>query len=305
MHIDIRPLREGDLPEADRIFRQAFGTFLGLPDPMTFAAGADYIRSRWRAGAHIAALGAFDSDRLVGSNYATRWGSFAFFGPLTIRPDYWDKGVAQNLLEPTMDQFARWDVPEAGLFTFPQSPKHLALYQKYDFWPQHLTALMAKPVGETQVPTPGFSGSRAELVAHAREVTEAVFPGLDVSGEIEAVLEQGLGEIVTVQDDHLSAFAVCHIGADTEAGPETAYIKFAAARPQADMAFESLMSACERVAARRGAKVLTAGVNAASSDVYRAMLARGFRTQFTGVAMQRANRVGYLRPNALVLGDWR
>lgn len=46
MHIDIRPLREADLPEADRIFRLAFGTFLGMPEPLAFAGDADYVSTR-------------------------------------------------------------------------------------------------------------------------------------------------------------------------------------------------------------------------------------------------------------------
>ncbi|TMA78561.1 MAG: GNAT family N-acetyltransferase, partial [Deltaproteobacteria bacterium] len=33
----VRPLREHDLREADRIIRVAFGTFIGMPDPTTFA----------------------------------------------------------------------------------------------------------------------------------------------------------------------------------------------------------------------------------------------------------------------------
>ena len=33
MDIRIRPLEERELPEADRIIRLAFGTFMGLPDP--------------------------------------------------------------------------------------------------------------------------------------------------------------------------------------------------------------------------------------------------------------------------------
>lgn len=306
MQIDIRPLREHDLFEADHVFRLAFGTFLGLPDPMDFAAGADLIRTRWRAGARNATLGAFDGDTLIGSNCVANWGSFGFFGPLTVRPDYWGKGVAQRLLEPTMDVFARWDVQDAGLFTFPHSPQHLALYQKYDFWPQQLTALMAKPVAVRPASLPSFDGSRAELLAHCRMVTEAVFPGLDVSGEIDAVLDQNLGEIVTVPGaGALGAFAICHVGSGSEAGTDAAYIKFAATRPGAEAHFEDLLSACEAVAARRGAPVLTAGVNTACHGAYRTMLARGFRTQFTGVAMQRNNRAGFLVPNAFVISDWR
>jgi hypothetical protein len=52
----VRPLDENDLPHADRIFRLAFGTFIGLPDPTQFYASADYVRTRWLAdleGVHL------------------------------------------------------------------------------------------------------------------------------------------------------------------------------------------------------------------------------------------------------------
>ncbi|MEQ1868190.1 MAG: GNAT family N-acetyltransferase, partial [Micropepsaceae bacterium] len=177
MTFDIRPLRESDLPEADRIYRLAFGTFMGLPDPMAFAAGADSIGTRWRAPACNAAFGAFEGETLVGSNYVANWGSFGFFGPLTVRPDYWSKGIAQRLLEPTMDTFANWGVRQAGLFTFPNSPKHLGLYQKYDFWPQRLIALTAKKVSGEVAASAAFEGSRAELIAAARARSDTMYPG--------------------------------------------------------------------------------------------------------------------------------
>jgi hypothetical protein len=34
----IRPLTEADLVGADRVFRVAFGTFLGAPDPRQFSS---------------------------------------------------------------------------------------------------------------------------------------------------------------------------------------------------------------------------------------------------------------------------
>jgi GNAT superfamily N-acetyltransferase len=304
MSIDIRPLTERDLPEADRIFRLAFGTFMGLPDPMTFAAGADLIGTRWRAPACNATVGAFDGDVLVGSNYVTRWGSFGFFGPLTVRPDYWSKGIGQLLLAPTMEIFARWGVRQSALYTFPHSPKHLALYQKFDFWPQRLTALMTKRVADTPAAAPAFEGSRADLLAQARDVTGAMFPGLDVSSEVDALLDQKLGEVVTVRDGaSLGAFAVCHVGPGSEAGPKTVYVKFAAARDGAS--FAKLLTACEALAVRRGMGVVLAGVNTACSAAYQTMLAQGYRTQYTGVAMQRGDGAGYLAAEAFVLGDWR
>ena len=85
---------------------------------------------------------------VIGSNIATNWGSFGFFGPLTIQPAFWNQGVAQSLLASTMDLFDTWGVREAGLFTFAQSGRHVHLYQKFGFWPRFLTAIMEKPVAK-------------------------------------------------------------------------------------------------------------------------------------------------------------
>ena len=51
--VTIRPVREQDLPVADRIMRLAFGTFIGMPDPLKFMGDADFAG---RAGSRIRPL---------------------------------------------------------------------------------------------------------------------------------------------------------------------------------------------------------------------------------------------------------
>ena len=311
--IAIRPLREDDLGEADRIMRLAFGTFLGLPDPLVFMGDAGYVRTRWRADPG-AALAAEVGGELVGSNFAANWGSFGFFGPLTVRPDLWDRGVARRLLESTMDLFERWGTRHAGLFTFPQSPKHLGLYQAFGFWPRFLTPVLSKAVGGAR----GAAGwspygelpdrEREAAVGACRELTGAIYDGLDLSSEIRAVQAQGLGETVLLDGGgRLDGFAVCHCGPGTEAGSGTCFVKFGAARPGQGTgdAFERLLDACEALAAARGLSRLVAGVNTARRDAYRRMLARGFRADLVGVAMERPDEPGYNRPDVYVMDDWR
>jgi hypothetical protein len=94
-------MQEADLGEARRIFRLAFGTFLGVPDSKAFWPGP--IQGR------------------------RPWGSFGSFGPLTIRPNPWDRHIARKLLAPTMELFEKWDLRETGLFTFAHIPTHRAL----------------------------------------------------------------------------------------------------------------------------------------------------------------------------------
>jgi GNAT superfamily N-acetyltransferase len=313
IEITIRPLRESDLPEADRIYRLAFGTFIGLPDPMRFAGDADYVKTRWLADP-ASALGAESASELIGSNFLTNWGSVGFFGPLTIRPDFWDKGVASRLLEPTMDIFAEWGTKLTGLYTFAESAKHVHLYQKFGFWPQFLTAAMTKPVDQTLTAS---SWSRfSEMAGQERdgclktcaELTGAIYEGLNVEREIRTVAAQKLGETVLVWDgSRLAGFAVCHCGAGSEAGSGALYVKFGAARPglAAEQNFRRLLEAVEAFAASRSLEKLVAGVNTARVAAYRRMLARGFRSFIQGVAMLRSEDQGYNRPDVYVIDDWR
>ena len=312
--LGVRPLAESDLPAADRIFRLAFGTFLGMPDPTRFFEGADYVRGRWLADPDAAFAVELDGE-LVASNFATNWGSVGFFGPLTVHPEHWDRGIGRALMEPVLERFAAWGTRHAGLFTFAHSPKHVALYQRYGFWPRFLTAVTAKPIEAGNGRRPEWTGysrlpasERERCLRACRELTDAVYEGLDVQREIRSVETQGVGETVLLLDeDELAGFAVCHGGAGSEAESGTAVVKFAAARPgkRAGERFERLLDACESFAAERGLSRLDAGMNLAREDAYRRLAARGYRTWLQGVAMDRPNEPGYNRPDAYVVDDWR
>lgn len=303
----IRPLRETELAEAARIVRVAFGTFLGLPDPATLWPDREYAGTRYRA-APGDVFAAELNGSLAGTNFLTRWGSFAFFGPLTVKPEFWDRGIAKKLLEPTIERFDSWDVAHSGLFTFPHSPKHIGLYQKFGFWPRFLTAVMTKAASGVSAAFTKFSSldqaGRIRALAECREITEAIFEGLDLSVEISSVQTQSLGDTLLVDGD---AFAVCHCGPGTEAGSGSCYVKFAAVRPgaRAEKNFERLLAACESFAAQSGIEQVTAGVNVARAAAYRAMLRAGYRTAFQGVAMERHDKAGFNRPEVFVIDDWR
>jgi predicted N-acetyltransferase YhbS len=306
----VRPLRAEEVDQADQIMRTAFGTLLGAPDPARVFGDAEYVRPRYTAAPSWAFAAELDGE-LVGSNLATRWGSFGFFGPLTVRPDLWDRGIASALMAPTVELLERWGVRQAGLFTFPNSAKHVGLYQKFGFWSQQLTAVMQKaPEASDTAPDTygqGYEGEREGVLRACATLTDHVFGGLDVEHEICAVHAQRLGDTVLVYDgEELAGFGVCHLGAG-EAGSGAGYVKFAAARPGADAPdrFERLIEACEALASARGVEQLLVGVNLARHDAYRRLLARGYRTRMHGVIMQRPNEPGYCRPDAYVIDDLR
>lgn len=304
-------LKQSELAEADRIVRVAFGAFLRMPNPLDFMGDRNFLTPRWRSS-HVKVLAARDGGRLIGSNVATRWGSFAFFGPLTVLPEYWDRGVAQRLLEATMKVFDAWGVRHSGLFTFSNSAKHVGLYQKFGYWPRYLTAIMARTPDAQPAGTPAMlsalkKGERGRAIEECARLTGKIDRGLDLTGEIRAALAQGSGEVVlTYARGALDAFAVCLNGAGTEGGEKICYVKFGAARGGAGAGerLDKLLDACEAFAASRGATV-EAGVNLAREDAYRVMRKRGYRVATLGVAMQRPHAEGFNRADACIIDDWR
>src|SRR5207253_641121 len=154
-----------------------------------------------------------------------------------------------------------WGLTHSGLFTFPQSTKHVHLYQRFGFWPRFLTALMSHPVrgavdGSDWLAYSSLSDSeRASSLRDCAALTDALYPGLDLTLEIQAVAAQSLGETILIAGgSQLEAFAVCHCGAGTEAGSGTCYVKFGAVRPGPGAAdsFVRLLDACDAFAAARG-----------------------------------------------------
>lgn len=306
------PLREDDLAAADHIMRLAFGTFLGLPEPTAFMGDAGCVHTRWLADA-TAAFGAWLDGELVGSNFATNWGSVGFFGPLTVHPAHGNRGIGSRLIEPVIELFDRWGVAHAGLFTFAHSEKHVWLYQKFGFWPRFLTAIMAKPAAPatsgplklySEVPPDG----RRDCLNACRAVTGAVYAGFDLEREIRAADNQGLGDTVLMVDgSDVAGLAVCHTGPETEAGSDTCYVKVGVVLPGpgAAVRFTRLLDACEAFAVAWGLARMTAGVNLGRHEAYRALLDRGYRTILQGVAMERDNRSAYNRQGVYLIDDWR
>ncbi len=313
MGVRIRTVREDELGRVGHIFRIAFGTFLGVPDPSAFAADCDFVRTRWRRDPQ-AVLGAELDGQLVGTNFVQHWGSVGYFGPLTVLPDYWERKIAQRLLEPTMELFRSWGVRHSGLYTFANSPKHLALYQKFGFWPRFLTLSVEKEVdGAGRAAGVAFYSKlpphcREECLEAARDLTGSIYEGLDLAGDIRAVEEEALGDTVLIEGSAgLVGFAVCHCGAGTEAGIGNCAVKFGAVRPgpNAGDTFERLLDGCLALAAHRGLSKVLADISAARHNAYRRMLDRGFRIYHQGVTMHNPNEAAYHTPDVYVTEVWR
>ncbi len=147
--ISIRPLGDSDLSEAGAILRRAFAAQFGMP-PDTFWTDRDFVTGRWMTDPSLA-FGAWMGDRLVGSSLGTSWGSLGIFGPISTHPDTWNHGTARLLIPPVLERLNALGARHLAFFTFAESTKHIALYQRFGFWPRFLTAIMTRLVEANEI----------------------------------------------------------------------------------------------------------------------------------------------------------
>lgn len=304
----IQPLLEADLPAAREAVREAFATFMGEAAPGEFWNDRDYVEGRWRAP-HTAWFKIELEGQLAAVAGVARWGSHGVVGPVAVRPAFWERKLAKALMAAVSEQLDTWGVTHAGLFTFPDSPRHLGLYQGFGFWPQALTAVMERPITAgvlTAVPVTSALG-QADLTACA-VLANSVAPGLEVSGELQAVDQSGLGANIVLRSPSgaVEGFAACHFGPRSEAADGVCYVKFALVQggDQASERLDRLLAACEALAVSNGQKRLMLGVNTGRRPAYARLLELGFSIGILGVTLHRGEG-SYDHPHAWVFDDWR
>lgn len=309
--LEIRTLLAEEARDADQIMKRAFGTFLGLHEPENFAGDSSHVRSRWRVNPDQV-IGGFHEGELIGSNVVTRWGSFGFFGPLSIDPKFWGQGFASMLMEPIIDRLTSWGLAASGLFTFPNSTKHISLYEKFGFYSSYLTIILAKKLESNleEKVTQGFDRIphclEDETLGTCHVISDSIFEGLDLGDELLGTTREGLGEVLVTETGN--AFAICHSGKASEAGSGASYIKFGGVRTgvrDAANEFHGLMDLCETHASVTGGKTLIAGINAGRREAYKILRGRGYLPVTTGLSMVKPGNHPFSSPELFVIDDWR
>ena len=324
--IKVRRVRKGDLLRIREVLESGFADFyerqLGSRPRQVFG-GAQYVHHRWLMEPWGCFVAEENEAKIVGASIAVCWGSLGLFGPLAVLTTYQNQKVAQGLIEAGQDFFAENRVTLQGLVTFPYSPKHLVLYQKFDFKPKGLVALTAKPL-ERRDPTAAARPARGAPAVHRfstleeskkkglltrlRALTGKIYRGLDLTKEIEIVDGLALGDTLLLEKDRsLVGFAICHTPGVSEAPQGALYIKFAAIDPSRRRPehFAQLLAACEDYAATAGCQRVIAPVYTAYWRAYQSLLASGYVLDMLMIRMKRGKHDEYEREDDLILDDWR
>ncbi|MGK7896115.1 MAG: GNAT family N-acetyltransferase [Xenococcus sp. (in: cyanobacteria)] len=309
MNFEISLLHESELPEAEKLLRLSFGTFLGLKEPMDFGNGSEYTARWYRDPSSV--LAAKADGKLIGFSMVANWGSCGGFGPLITHPDYWDRGIGSQLIDASWSKFDEWGSQQIIFCTHANSPKHIYLYGKFGAEPRFLIALCTKRISRNEskiLKAERYSQLNSERQAlslnAAYQLTDTIYQGLDWRSEILLLEQRGLGDTLFIWDDTgLIGLAICHYGSGSEAARGSCYLKLGAAKGAE--AFEQLIEESEALAAILGSASLVAGVDTACIDAYRLLIARKFRPSVFSVSMHKPNRAAYSRPDVYVIEDRR
>lgn len=307
MNVTLRQMTERDLAPATALFREAFRTLLNVTDRAL--GDGDFVNPRFRLNPE-GSMVAESQGQLLGTNFVSRWGSVAVLGPVVVRPRGWTGGAGKLLHEAAVKQADAWGCTLMGGFTFAHTPNHLDFFVRTAMWPRLLTMVFGLPVRPGKLPwKDGWlrsSVAEAEVIAGAKEIAQAVYPGLDLGEELAGARRFGLGDGLLVRRDGVPvAFALCHMGAQTQAGSGALYVKFGAARPGDEPAFEELLEAIKALAAEHGCNRVLAGVNSGRRRAWLLTTGKGYLATQVGVALHRGDPIGYSHEHALVIDDWR
>ncbi|WP_400207168.1 GNAT family N-acetyltransferase [Candidatus Methanomassiliicoccus intestinalis] len=146
-------------------------------------------------------LVADDGGKIVGSAFCHRWGTTGWVGPLEVLPEYQNKKVGRALLSACWSYLSACQV--CGLETSPKSEKNMHFYSSSGYAAGASILVADKLVASD-------NQYRAEEIKSptdfdSSELCNKVYPGLDLSKEIEAALA-GLGYVYATEH----GFAILH-----------------------------------------------------------------------------------------------
>ena len=246
---------------------------------------------------------------VVAFNMVHRSGSEGWMGPLAVRTDRQGQGHGQRIVRAGIAWLESQGVRTIGLETMPRTIDNIGFYSQVGFIPDHLTVTLQRDrprgagrSGERMTAPAGVQRSAA--IEACRALANAVVAGVDFSREIELTLEQNLGGVSLVRGDtgELRGFALWHSAplAQGRVREELRILKLAAASTADALA---VVAAAEREAAALSLGRLALRCQTRHAELYAALIADGFRVQWTDLRM---TLVGKREPerNGVMLSNW-
>ncbi|MES1259357.1 MAG: GNAT family N-acetyltransferase [Gemmatimonadota bacterium] len=308
------PVREtmADVDQLNRLFSEAF-TERYRRDGLSGVRVPYLNPAVWEFAIEDAGEGGMlwrDSrGELVAFNIAHRSGSEGWMGPLAVRTDRQGHGLGAAIVNAGVAWLESQGVRTIGLETMPRTIENIGFYSRLGFVPGHLTVTLQRDKlrsnGAAAESLSGLPDNRFDdTIEQCRVLSGSVIPGIDFTREIELTAELELGDLSLVRDSRggLAAIALWHDVplAQGRLREELRVLKVAARDLPGALA---AIAAAEREAARRSLARMSLRCQTRHADLYAALIADGFKVQWTDLRMTKNGRAEGER-NGILLSNW-
>jgi ribosomal protein S18 acetylase RimI-like enzyme len=304
MEFSVRHMVPDDLPEVAEIEAGVFTDWYRIyrrdPEPLPRRTLDElrYATSLDPEGNFVAVSA---EGALAGFVLSRTWGRVGWLGTFGVPTQLQNLGIGSALLGHAVEYLGgRTDV--FGLETMPESGVNIGLYAKRGFVVTFPTLILELSLIREADRLRGISdsgcvvweaqdpGTRRRLTKGIREISDALIPGLDYSGEVSAVGEHRFGKTLLAVDRGGAAegFAVVRTAPFREDDTSgRAYLQILGVRRVAhdEDVLLRLLGGVWRVATRQGFSKVVTGLSARHPRALRLLLGNGFRCVRAAIRM--------------------
>jgi len=300
-----------DIDGLNRLFSEAF-TDRYQRDGMVGVRVPPLNPQVWRYALEDAGGGAMvwrdAEDGIAAFTIVHRSGREGWMGPLAVRPGLQERGLGSRVVRAGIDWLKAAGATTIGLETMPRTVENIGFYSRLGFRPGHLTVTLAREVSRRRHPA-GERLSAAGATAAARleeclALTERLRPGVDFRREIELTASLGLGDTTLVRvGGQLRAFALWH-GAPLAAGHGSEELRVLKLVAQDLESFRELLAQLVQEAEAEGLRRVGVRAQSAYAGAYSALIAAGFRVQWTDLRMSLDGFAEPVSPDGVIFSNW-
>lgn len=221
-------------------------------------------------------------NKIVGYNFIHLWGSFAWFGPLGVHPEYHGRGIGKALINHTIKILKEdYNISTIGINTMPESSYNVGFYMNMGFNPLKLSLSLKKDIDSLNLPPilNGYSINKVNVSSEAdylnlkndlKTLSDKAFNNFDLTSELYLIKSKNFGTVFQLKaGGTVHGIAICYTKSIRENLNKNLQIKLAIIDGNVDykIAIDSIINACASYTKNIGYKSILIDCNTYNSEI--------------------------------------
>ena len=259
------------------------------------------------------------NNRVVGFNFIHSWGSFAWFGPFGVHPEYQGKGIGKAIINHTIKILKEdYKVSTIGLNTMPESQYNVGFYMNLGFTPLKLSLNLKRQLDSSDRPQLTYSKKYSVneidisdeknnliLKENLKSMSNEMFNNFDLTSEFHLVRHETFGTILELKAcEKIHGIIICHTKSIREDSLKNLQIKLAIIDNSIDYkeAIDSIIEFCVKYAQNIKYESISIDCNTYNTEICNhLMLKHKFKIEKTQVMMSMGEFNPFKNKNTILL----